>query len=127
LVGHGQPDEWEELYPEQNLQEDQYREGIRNKLIADGFLAKNVVSGWMSFQEPTIAQSAKTLADNNVEKILVFSVSLSADAIHSEVDSPKGVEEANLPEEIKIEYIGQYGDHPLAIQAMIEKIAAVNK
>jgi protoheme ferro-lyase len=127
LVGHGQPDEWEELYPEQNLQEDQYRQGIREKLIDDGFYAQNVVPGWMSFQEPTIAQSAKVLADNNVKKILVFSVSLSADAIHSEVDAPKGVAEADLPDEIKIEYIGQYGDHPFAIQAMIEKIEAVNK
>lgn len=127
LVGHGQPDEWEDLYPEQNLQEDQYREGIREKLIADGFSPPNIISGWMSFQEPSIADSAKNLAINGVKKILVFSVSLSADSIHSEVDVPKGVTEANLPNEIKIEYIGQYGDHPFAIQAMIEKIEAVNK
>lgn len=127
LVGHGQPDEWEELYPEQNLQEDQYRQGIKEKLIDAGFSAQNVVSGWMSFQEPSITQSAKVLAENNVKKILVFSVSLSADAIHSEVDAPKGVDDADLPDEIKIEYIGQYGDHPFAIQAMIEKIEAINK
>lgn len=83
LVGQGQPDEWEELYPEQNLQEDQYRGFIREKLLAADFLPENVVSGWMSFQEPTIAQSAKNLVENNVKKILVFSVSLSADSIHS--------------------------------------------
>ncbi len=122
LVGHGQPTEWENLYPEQNRQENQYREGIRDKLVADGFSSDNVMLGWMSFQEPSVIESAQDLAENNVEKILVFSVSLSADAIHSIVDVPTAVEAAELPAEITIEYIGQYGDHPLAIQAMIEKI-----
>ena len=122
LVGHGQPTEWENLYPEQNQQETQYRDGIRNKLIADGFTSENIVLGWMSFQEPSILESAQALAENGVQKILVFSVSLSAEAIHSLVDVPKDVEAAELPAEIAIEYIGQYGDHPLAIQAMVEKI-----
>jgi sirohydrochlorin ferrochelatase len=122
LVGHGQPTEWENLYPEQNRQETQYRDGIRNKLIADGFLPDNILFGWMSFQEPSITASAQALAENNVEKILVFSVSLSAEAIHSLVDVPMDIEAAELPAEITIEYVGQYGDHPLAIQAMIEKI-----
>lgn len=127
LVGHGQPQEWEELYPEQNQQEDEYRHAIREKLIANGFSAQNVVSGWMSFQEPTIQQSVTKLSGNNVSKILVFSVSLSADSIHSEVDVPKAIREATLPEAIEIYYIGQYGDHPLATQALIEKIEAINK
>ena len=50
-------------------------------------------------------------------------MSLSADSIHSDVDVPLAVEEAELPEEIELEFVGQYGDHPLAIQAMKEKIA----
>jgi formate hydrogenlyase subunit 4 len=53
---------------------------------------------------------------------LVFAVSLSADSIHSDVDVPHAVEEAGLPEGIMVEFVGQYGDHPLAIQAMKEKI-----
>jgi hypothetical protein len=36
---------------------------------------------------------------------------------------PKAIRDANLPEGIQIEYIGQYGDHPLAIQALIQKIS----
>ena len=122
LVGHGQPTEWENLYPEQNHQEIQYRDGIRNKLIAVGFAPENILLGWMSFQEPSILESAQALAENGVQKILVFSVSLSAEAIHSLVDVPMDVEAAELPAEIAVEYIGQYGDHPLTIQAMVEKI-----
>lgn len=122
LVGHGQPTEWENLYPEQNQQETQYRDNIRNKLIADGFTPDNILLGWMSFQEPSVIESAQALAENDVKKILVFSVSLSAEAIHSIVDVPVDIETAELPAEIPIEYVGQYGDHPLAIQAMIEKI-----
>ncbi len=122
LIGHGQPDEWEDLYPEQNAQESAYRNGIRDKLIADGFSADNVKLGWMSFQEPSIATSAAALAANGVNILIVCSVSLSAKSVHSLVDAPKGIEEANLPNDILVEYVDQYGDHPLAIQAMAEKI-----
>jgi protoheme ferro-lyase len=122
LIGHGQPDEWEDLYPEQNAQESAYRNGIRDKLIADGFNGDNVKLGWMSFQEPSIATSAAALAANGVDIIIVCSVSLSAKSVHSLVDAPKGIEEANLPSDIVIEYVDQFGDHPLAIQAMAEKI-----
>jgi len=122
LVGHGQPTEWENIYPAQNKQESQYREAIREKLIADGFTPGNVVLGWMEFQEPNIASAAQTLAGRGVEKILVFAVSLSADSIHSDVDVPHAVREAKLSDDIVVEFIGQYGDHPLAIQSMKEKI-----
>jgi len=124
LVGHGQPTEWEEIYPTQNQQESQYRQGIREKLIADGFAPRHVVLGWMEFQEPTITDAAKELGELGVEKILVFSVSLSADSIHSEVEVPAAIENAELPGAIAVEYVGQYCDHPLAIQALVEKIAA---
>lgn len=122
LVGHGQPTEWENIYPQQNKQESQYREAIREKLIADGFPPENVVLGWMEFQEPTITASARTLAGLGVERILVFAVSLSADSIHSDVDVPHAVEQAGLPETIRVDFVGQYGDHPLAIEAMKENI-----
>lgn len=122
LVGHGQPTEWENIYPAQNKQESQYREAIREKLITDGFPPENVVLGWMEFQEPNITTSAQTLAGRGVEKIFVFAVSLSADSIHSDVDVPHAVGEAKLSDDVVVEFVGQYGDHPLAIQAMKEKI-----
>jgi protoheme ferro-lyase len=93
-------------------------------LIADGFLSENIVLGWMEFQKPTITESVRELAGRSVDKILVFSVSLSADSIHSDIEVPAAIEEANLPDNIAIGYVGQYGDHPLAIQAMKEKIVA---
>jgi protoheme ferro-lyase len=125
LVGHGQPTEWEDLYPEQNRQESEYRDGIREKLISVGFVSDKIIKCWMSFQEPTISESAVELANLGVKKILVFSVSLSAEAIHSERDVPEDIEAAGLPDEIDIVYVGQYGDHPYAIQAMKEKIESV--
>lgn len=123
LVGHGQPTEWENIYPEQNKQESLYRDAIRQKLIADGYLPDEVVLGWMEFQEPSITKSITELSGRGLEKILVLAASLSADSIHSDVEVPAAVAEANLPKDIQVEYVGQYGDHPLAIQAMKEKIA----
>ncbi len=125
LVGHGQPTEWETLYPDQNKQEDQYRNAIREKLIMNGYKPEHVVLGWMEFQKPSITEIVHTLAERGVKKILVFAVSLSADSIHSDVEIPAAVLEAKLPDDVLIEYIGQYGDHPLAIQAMKEKITKI--
>jgi sirohydrochlorin ferrochelatase len=122
LVGHGQPTEWEDLYPAQNKQETQYREAIREKLIADGYSADNIVFAWMEYQTPGVTDAIKDLSAGGVEQIFVFSVSLSADSIHSDADVPNAVEAANLPEETIVKFVGQYGDHPLAIQAMKEKI-----
>lgn len=127
LVGHGQPTTWENIYPEQNQQETQYRDEIRYKLTTSGFKAENIIQGWMSFQEPSIMEAAHTLENQGVTKILVVSVSLSAEAIHSQVDVPTDINEADLPEDITVEYIGQYCDHPLAIQAMIDKIKNVQQ
>lgn len=123
LVGHGQPTEWENIYPEQNKQESLYRDAIREKLITDGYLPDHVVLGWMEFQQPNITKSITELSGRGVEKILVLAVSLSADSIHSDVEVPAAVVKANLSSDIQVEYMGQYGDHPLAIQAMKEKIA----
>ena len=122
LVGHGQPTEWEEIYPAQNKQESLYCDAIREKLIADGYIPDHVVLGWMEFQQPTITESVEKLAGSGVEKILVLAASLSADSIHSDINVPAAVTKANLPSKIQVEYVGQYGDHPLAIQAMKEKI-----
>lgn len=122
LVGHGQPTEWEQIYPEQNKQESLYRDAIREKLVADGYLPDHVALGWMEFQEPDITESIVELSGRGVEKVLVLAVTLSADSIHSDVEVPAAVAKANLPAEIEVEYVGQYGDHPLAIQAMKEKI-----
>lgn len=122
LVGHGQPTQWEEIYPAQNAQESQYREAIRDRLVADGFPAENVALGWMEFQQPSITSAVRALADVGVERILVLAVSLSADSIHSDVDVPHAVAEAGLPAGITVEFVGQYGDHPLAIRAMAEKV-----
>lgn len=122
LVGHGQPVEWEEIYPAQNRQETQYREAIQKRLIEAGYLSDNIALGWMEFQEPNITEAVSDLATRGVEKILVFSVSLSADSIHSDIEVPAAVKEAHLPDKIIVEFVGQYGDHPLAIEAMREKI-----
>ena len=122
LVGHGQPTEWKNIYPQQNKQESQYRGAIRERLIADGFPPENVALGWMEFQEPDITASARALAGLGVERVLVFAVSLSAYSIHSDVDIPKSIEEAGLPKGISVEFVGRYGDHPLAIEAMKQKI-----
>lgn len=122
LVGHGQPTQWENLYPAQNRQETEYREAILEKLVEAGYKSENIFLGWMEYQQPTITKAVSELAERGVKKILVFAVSLSADSIHSDIEVPAAVAEADLPETIQIAYIGQYGDHPLAIQAMREKI-----
>ncbi len=122
LVGYGQPTQWENIFPAQNRQEIQYRHSIRNLLLVDGFSPEQVVLGWMDFQEPSIPAMLNELASKGVAKILVLGTSLSADSIHTGTKIPKAIAKARLPSDIQVDFLRQYGDHPLAIQAMKEKI-----
>lgn len=126
LVGHGQPKAWDAIYPTQTEHENQYREGIKELLVKKGYLAGNVLPVWMSFQSPSIAQGLHSLVANGVTKILVFSVSISAAALHSDVDVPEAIHKAKLPGSVEVINMGAFGDpfDPLVVGAIREKLLA---
>jgi len=126
LVGHGQPKAWDRIYPTQAEHENRYREGIWELLVEKGYLPGNVLPVWMSFQEPSIAQGLHRLVANGVKKILVFSVSISAAALHSEVDVPEAIHKARLPRSVEVINMGAFGDpfDPLVVGAIREKLLA---
>ena len=61
---------------------------------------------------------------NNISKILVFSASISAASIHSEVDVPHAIEKAGISKHIQVINMGAFGDpqDKLIIGAIREKI-----
>lgn len=126
LIGHGQPAAWDAIYPTQTEQENLFREAIKSKLVADGYLPQNVILSWMEFKEPLIEDGLGDLSTADVEKIIVFSTSISAKSIHSDIEVPKAIAEAKLPPEITVLDLGAWGDSndPLLIAAIGEKIAA---
>jgi protoheme ferro-lyase len=126
LVGHGQPEAWDAIYPTQTQHENLYREGIKQHLVRDGYRAEKVVLTWMSFQRPFIAEGLRLLAASGVEQILVFPVSISADSLHSEVDVPHAVEKTHLSKNIRVIHMGAFGDpfDSLVVGAIREKILA---
>ncbi len=122
LVGHGQPETWNEIYPTQTSQETQFRQDIVDMLIADGFKADNISLAWMEFQKPAVAEVAAEMAAHGVKTLLVFSASISAPSIHSEYDVPAEVERAKLPDDIQVINLGAWGYDPLVLQAIREKL-----
>lgn len=125
LIGHGQPAAWDGIYPTQTEQEDLYREAIKTKLVAAGYSSENVVLAWMEFKTPSIETGLQALTANGVEKIIVFSTSISAKSIHSEIEVPKAITAAHLPAKITILDLGAWGnpEDKLLLAALQEKIA----
>jgi sirohydrochlorin ferrochelatase len=122
LVGHGQPDDWDRLYPTQTEQENVFREKVRERLIQDGYLPENVVLAWMEFKEPAVTEGMEALLDQDVELILVYSASISADSIHSDIQVPEEVHKANIPDDVKVVNMGPWGNSPLVIEAIRQRL-----
>jgi protoheme ferro-lyase len=124
LVGHGQPDEWDREFPEETAHEIEFRQHILELLVADGYKRENVGLAWMEFKLPRPAQKVEALVGKGVRKILYFSAAISADSIHSQYDVPELIAKAKIPAGVELVNLGAWNDHPLAIAAIHEKIAA---
>jgi sirohydrochlorin ferrochelatase len=122
LVGHGQPEDWDKIYPTQTEQETLFREAVRDMLIQDGYRAENIVLAWMEFKEPKIQAAVSELLRNGVERVLVFSASISADSIHSDIQVPEAVHSVPNPGGVRMINLGAWGDDPLVIDAIRQKI-----
>jgi protoheme ferro-lyase len=125
LVGHGQPDEWDEEWPTETSQEIGFREGVLDRFADQGLDPKNLSLAWMSFKEPKPAPKVEEFVANGVTEIFFFSAAISADSIHSQYDIPELVHEADVPEDISIVDLGAWNDDPIVIQAIKEKIDAL--
>jgi sirohydrochlorin ferrochelatase len=122
LVGHGQPEAWDKIYPTQTTQEDSFRQLVRQRFIDDGYPPENIALAWMEFKVPLVKEVARQFAQRPIRRLLVCPVSISAPAIHSEIQIPQEVEKANLPAEIKVVNLGAWGEDPLLVAAIREKI-----
>lgn len=122
LVGHGQPDEWDVEWATETEQEMQFREEIMALFVADGFKRENLGSAWMEFKEPKPAELMESFVNNGVKKIFYFSAAISADAMHSQIDIPRLVEEYDYPEDVETINLGAWNNHPTVIRALKERI-----
>ena len=122
LVGHGQPDEWDEEWPTETEQELGFRHDVLDLFEADGFVRENLSLAWMEFKEPKPADQISKFANNGVERVLYFSAAISADAMHSQHDVPALVRQARVPAGYPLVNLGAWNNDPLVIQAIKEKI-----
>ena len=124
LVGHGQPDEWDAEWPTETQHEIAFRKGILDKLVENGYLRQNVGLAWMEFKEPQPEVKVEEMLANGVKKILYFSAAISADSIHSQYDVPKLMHKARVPHGFELVNLGAWNDHPLTMQAIMERVVA---
>lgn len=122
LIGHGQPQDWDAIYPTQTEQEELFRQQVRQRLIQVGYRPENIVLAWMEFKQPDVVEGVQKLLENDIELILYFSASISANAIHSEIQTPKEVAHANVPAEVELVNMGAWGNSPYVIEAIRQRI-----
>jgi protoheme ferro-lyase len=122
LVGHGQPNEWDALFPTATKHEIDFRQLILDEFRKSGYSEENLGLAWMEFKDPKPAPLVEKMITNGVEKILFYSASISADAIHSMYDIPELVHKARIPENIEVLNMGAWNNHPLVIRALKNRI-----
>ena len=125
LIGYGQPEEWDKIFPTQTEQEIIFREKIIDMFVDDGYKRENMGMAWMDFKKPGISDLLKSFNYKNIEKIFYFAASISADALISQVIIPQKMSKYPFPEHISIFNMGAWNAHPLVIQAIKEKIDKV--
>jgi sirohydrochlorin ferrochelatase len=125
LVAHGQPDEWDEIWPLQTEHELRFGDRIIDLLVADGYSRENLSKGWMSFKLPKPATEAERIYANGVEKLFFFSYTIAAAGMHAQYDIPALVYQADIPDDFPIIDLGAWGNDPATIQALQQKIDAV--
>jgi protoheme ferro-lyase len=121
LVGHGQPDEWDQNWPTETEQEIKFRLDVLKKLEQDGYLRENMSLAWMEFKEPKPARKVEEFFKKGVEKILYFPAAISADSLHSQFDIPELIHKAKVPADFQMVNLGAWNDDPMVIQAIKEK------
>ena len=122
LVGHGQPEEWDKLWPTETQQEISFRQDILKLFEQEGFRSENLSEAWMEFKEPHADVVVRKFYQNGVRKIFFFAAAISADSIHSQYDIPADIQKAKLPAEVQTVNLGGWNDDPIVIQAIKEKI-----
>lgn len=122
LVGHGQPDEWDVEWATETEQEMTFRSEIMDLFVEDGFKRENLGSAWMEFKSPKPAELMGDFVKNGVSRVYYFSAAISADAIHSQVDVPRLVNEYPFPEDVEAINLGAWNNHPTVIRAFKESI-----
>jgi hypothetical protein len=124
LVAHGQPAEWDEIWPLQTEQEMLFGQRILERMVADGYRRENISKAWMSFKDPVPAVEVERIYANGVDKLFFFSYTIAAAGMHSQYDIPELVYEGDVPDDFPIINLGAWGNDPLAIRALKEKIDA---
>ena len=124
LVGHGQPDEWDEEWPTLTEQEIGFREDILARFVADGYRRENLSLAWMMFKEPQPGPKIEEWAARGLTQVIYIPAAISADAIHSQADIPELVEAARVPEDFPRINLGAWNNDPLTIDAIQAKIDA---
>jgi sirohydrochlorin ferrochelatase len=122
LVGHGQPDQWDEEWPTLTEQEISFRQDILARFVADGYPPENLSLAWMMFKEPAPGPKIEEWHGRGLKQVIYIPAAISAEAIHSQADIPELVEGAKVPPEFRRINLGAWNNDPLTITAIKAKI-----
>jgi hypothetical protein len=68
LVGHGQPNEWDETWPTETAHEIAFRQNVLEQFKQDGYRPENLSLAWMEFKLPKPAPKIKEFVRNGVKR-----------------------------------------------------------
>lgn len=121
LIGHGQPESWDQAYPQTITQEKEFHDRLKKELIRAGFPEKNITQAWLEYRKPDITETVKKILPQKPQKILYIVPFMPADGLHTLYDAPQKLEKAKVPPNTEVVRIGGWNLHPAAIAVLAER------
>jgi protoheme ferro-lyase len=122
LVGHGQPPEWDKEFYTETQQENSFRQDILKQLESNGYKPQNLKLAWMEFRDPEPKEAINQLIKNGATNIFYFSTIIGSESIHAKYDVPEKVQQAQIPDSVKLQQLTAFEDKTGIVKALIERI-----
>ncbi|NHJ86435.1 MAG: hypothetical protein FK734_13305 [Asgard group archaeon] len=126
LVSEGQPIEWDELYPVTD-EENQFRDGIKKKLITSKILEDNIVYAWLENRTPTLKEAFDELIAKNCYTIIYAAPSLLIDGVETIYTIPATLNKLAQENDVKLIQVNGLNDDKDVVQIYLSLITGAKE
>ncbi len=123
LVAHGNPWQFDRIFPAAMEQTTFLSQRIRAELIEAGMPAERVRQAWLEWEEPEVREAVRHLAALGADRVAVLPVDLLYDSLATVVDLPMAAERAASESDVRVAFVSPLDDDPALVTALADAIA----
>ena len=122
LVGHGQPEAWNDRHPTWTEQETYLIQRVRVGLAEAGIANRNLRLAWLDWAAPDVTDTVRHLAALGCELVLVAPVAMPVETLATLVDLRQAVHFARVEPGIRVTVLDAWGNDPVLIAELAARV-----